>query len=227
MSDDSPVNTKAKKVWLNPEIAPFRSETPRVSLLEIACRFWKWFAHLRLLGIAIIRYLTEGTLQFRNIRNHNRSFESESLIQNAQFYSELMLWANEAVATKRTAFGASWLWALTWRAKSSPPVFGANPLHSMALSSPPPAISPISQRARGGNGWSPCPDFTPVARGSSFAAQKPGFKGNRYWISLSKVVYWWLPSKRPNSEVSRLSLLPREGDAHDSFGRRQPPGSIG
>ena len=33
-----------------------------VKLLEIDCRFWKWFAHLKPLEIAIIRYLTEGTL---------------------------------------------------------------------------------------------------------------------------------------------------------------------
>ena len=49
-----------------------------VKLLEIDCRFWKWFAHLKLLEIAIIRYLTEGTLQFRHILNQNHSPGSES-----------------------------------------------------------------------------------------------------------------------------------------------------
>ena len=57
----------------------------QAKLLEIDCHFWKWFAHLKRLENASMRYLTEGTLQFRNSLNQNCSPESESLIQNSAF----------------------------------------------------------------------------------------------------------------------------------------------
>ena len=54
-----------------------------VNLLEIDCRFWRWFAHLKRQDIAIIRYLTKGTLQFRNIMHLNQNHLSRT-----QNYSE-------------------------------------------------------------------------------------------------------------------------------------------
>ena len=48
--------------------------------------FRNWLGHLKPLETTIIWYLTEGTLQFRNILNQNCSHDSETVILNSQLF---------------------------------------------------------------------------------------------------------------------------------------------
>lgn len=144
-----------------------------VKLLEIGCRFWKWIAHLK--------HRIFSVLDGRNPPIQKYS-ESQSFIRIRKC---TILFRIHVMGKRSCGNQEDGLWsfvalgAYVANQKSSPPVFGANPLHSMALSSPPHPISPISHRARGGKGWNPRPVFHTGGKGFFFCCPKAWLQGKQ------------------------------------------------